>query len=184
MSWWKRADSIWYLNFCQWIWKNTWTHCHKRKWWNQIWCAVTCIKYRLPCYSVISAEYSTEIWNHKIYWSTKMVWSRCVEFFRLLYECVYVCVIWKIYFVTCDVGGRFWFGPCIWHSGSCVYPWDSHTMVSCTGSVVGRPTVLLPRRYLVNWMYFCWNGHQKTVVPRRFGNRPAIPHVQVQYYEL
>lgn len=76
-----------------------------------------------------------------------------------------------------------WFGPCIRHTGSSLYTWNCHSMVSCSGNPVRFTAILLSRGYLVDWLHILRDGNTKTIIPRRFGNRSTLPNVQVAPFD-
>lgn len=73
----------------------------------------------------------------------------------------------------------FWFGPCFWHSCSRLHTWNRYALVSGTGDFIGFATIFMPCWHLVNRLYICRNGNQKTTLSRWLRDRSIIPDVQV-----
>lgn len=72
---------------------------------------------------------------------------------------------------------RLWIGSLVRDSSPQLHSWNSDFVVSCSRSPSRKPTLLVPRWYLVHRLHFRWNGNTKAALPRRLRNRSALPYV-------
>ena len=96
------------------------------------------------------------------------------------FEINFLISLWKIkkntsfFFSRLFKSCRFRLGSHLYDPHQTLYKRGRHHVVQSSGAIIRLMWIFNSSWSLEHWMHFCWNGHEKTTFPRRFGNWPNI----------